>query len=297
MNIKGIKPHWQALQEAFDAPWPGPTGDAVELGKGAVALTVYPQDGARIASLRAFGYELLRQWDPQRRAFQYGAFPMVPWVGRLGDGQLNVAGQTYALPANKPPHALHGMACYSDWRIVAQTPDTLTLEMALASPWPWTGRVVQHFCVQDDALALRLEIHTDAEAFPASAGWHPWFNKWLDAPQDPEAALQVSFNADWQEEPGSNELPTGNRIAPRPGPWDDCFGFDNDFAVRLEWPHKIALEMTSTAPALVVFDKQPDATCVNPLTQAPNAINTSPQWVRVDAPLIIETRWQFSHPA
>ncbi|MBA1681993.1 hypothetical protein G9H42_31460, partial [Escherichia coli] len=77
-----------------------------------IHLQIYPHDGARITSLKAFGSEVLRQWQPQRRAFQYGCFPMVPWAGRLGNATLNAGGQCYSLPANKPPHALHGMACY-----------------------------------------------------------------------------------------------------------------------------------------------------------------------------------------
>ncbi len=54
------------------------------------------------------------------------------------------------------------------------------------------------------------------------------------------------------------------------------------------------MTMTSSANSLVVFDKQPDATCINPLTQAPNAINLTPEFVTPDKPLVIETRWQFT---
>lgn len=298
MNIKRTDEHFQSLKQAFDAPWPGPLGDAVTLKNGAMEVTIYPQDAARMTSLKAFGFELLRQWNPARRAFQYGSFPMVPWVGRLGNGQLNVNGETHVLPANKPPHALHGMACYSHWHIVEQTAQRLTLMMELGEPWPWKGRVLQEMALQDNALILRLEIQSDSETFPASAGWHPWFAKWVNAPQDVSGlplheALQVSFSADWQEEPGDNELPTGRRISPRPGPWDDCFGFNEGSVARLEWPGKVALMMTSAAQGLVVFDKQPDATCVNPMTQAPNAINLSPEHVSPQTPLVIETRWQF----
>lgn len=299
MNNKGENAHFQALQQAFDAPWPGPVGDAITLKRGQVEVTVYPQDAARMTSLRVFDYELLRQWHPQRRAFQYGSFPMVPWVGRLGNGQLDANGKTWQLPANKPPHALHGMACYSLWNIVELTSDSLTLSMTLAEPWPWKGHVIQRITLQDNALIMRLEIHSETDTFPASAGWHPWFAKWVDAPQDvsglpTDEALQLRFAADWQEELGANELPTGKRISPRPGPWDDCFGFTEGVSVDLEWPGKLALNMTSGAPGLVVFDKQPDATCVNPLTQAPNAINTAPEYVSPAQPLVIETRWQFT---
>lgn len=298
MNINGKDGHFTALQQAFDAPWPGPLGDAVSLKSKHIEVAFYPQDAARMTSLKAFGFELLRQWNPTRRAFQYGSFPLVPWVGRLGNGQLEVDGHLHPMPVNKPPHALHGMACYSHWHIVEKTAQSLTVSMALTDPWPWKGQVVQHVVLQDDGLTLRLEIQSDSETFPAAAGWHPWFSKWVNPIQRAEnlpehEALLLAFDPDWQEASGDNELPTGHRISPRPGPWDDCFGFENGLYVRLEWPGSVAMEMTSSAPGLVVFDKQPDAACVNPLTQAPNAINTSPEYVSPQKPLIIETHWRF----
>lgn len=285
--------HQQALQHAFDATWPGPMGDPVHLENKHISLRIYPHDGARITSLQAFGFEVLRQWEPQRKAFQYGCFPMVPWAGRLGYATLNVNDQRYALPANKPPHALHGMACYSSWEIVEHKADALTLRMPLGSPWPWSGEVLQILTLKENSLVLRLEIHSKAESFPASAGWHPWFVKQLNQ-QNSDGQLQVVFDADWQEEAGSDELPTGRRMSPQPGPWDDCFGFSAGLDVKLQWPGKLSLNMTSAAQSLVVFDKQPDATCVNPLTQAPNAINLTPQFVTTDAPLVIESCWQFN---
>ncbi|MDN8601758.1 aldose 1-epimerase [Citrobacter sp. S2-9] len=287
--------HQQALQHAFDATWPGPMGDPVHLENKHICLRIYPHDGARITSLQAFGFEVLRQWEPQRKAFQYGCFPMVPWAGRLGYATLKVNEQSYALPANKPPHALHGMACYSSWEIVEHKTDTLTLRMPLGSPWPWSGEVLQILTLKENSLVLRLEIHSKAESFPASAGWHPWFVKQLNQ-QNSDGQLQVVFDADWQEEAGSDELPTGRRTSPQPGPWDDCFGFSSGLDVTLQWPGKLNLNMTSAAQSLVVFDKQPDATCVNPLTQAPNAINLTPQFVTTDAPLVIESCWQFNQP-
>lgn len=292
MNTELNTEHYQALQHAFDTPWPGPIGQPVLLEKGHLRLQIFPRDGARITSLQAFGFEVLRQWEPQRRAFQYGCFPMVPWAGRLGDATLTVGEKQHVLPANKPPHALHGMACYSSWEIVEQKEDTLRLRMRLGAPWPWQGEVLQTLTLEDDALILRLEIHTISETFPASAGWHPWFVKRLD-PQNEEEQLQVLFNADWMEEAGSNELPTGNKIPPRSGPWDDCFGFYAGLNVRLQWQGKLSMAMTSSAQSLVVFDKQPDATCVNPLTQAPNEINRAPQFVSPGGPLVIETIWRF----
>ena len=96
MKTERKNEHYLALQQAFDAPWPGPVGELVTLEKGNIHLQIYPHDGARITSLKAFGSEVLRQWQPQRRAFQYGCFPMVPWAGRLGNATLNAGGQCYS---------------------------------------------------------------------------------------------------------------------------------------------------------------------------------------------------------
>ena len=272
MKSESNNAHREALQHAFDTPWPGPTGEAILLQKGNIRVQVYPNDGARITTLQAFGYEVLRQWEPQRKAFQYGCFPMVPWAGRLGNATLNVGERSYALPANKPPHALHGMACYSPWEIVEKTAESLRLRMVLDSPWPWRGEVQQTLILEQDALNLRLEIISESATFPASAGWHPWFAKNL-TPSSEGEELQVIFQPDWQE--------------------DDCFGFFSGLNIRLEWPGQLMMSMTSSVQSLVVFDKQPDATCVNPLTQAPNEINHNPQYISPKAPLLIETSWRF----
>lgn len=103
MNNELNTKHYQALRRAFDTAWPGPIGQPILLEKGHLRLQVFPRDGARITSLQAFGFEVLRQWEPQRKAFQYGCFPMVPWAGRLGDATLTVGrNSTHYLLTNRP---------------------------------------------------------------------------------------------------------------------------------------------------------------------------------------------------
>ncbi len=291
-----------AVRQAFDAPWPGPRGPRLTLRNGDIALEIFPEDGARIASLSAFDYELLRQWNPARRAFQYGCFPMVPWVGRLNDGKLGFNGASHQLPVNKPPHALHGMACFAPWRLVEADGQRALMELALDAPWPWRGTARQLIEVAENAVTISLTVSTDDAPFPAAAGWHPWFSKWTGSRADVAAVpngnaaemLDVRFNAHWQEEIGANEVPTGKRQPPRPGPWDDCFGFDGAMEATLVWPGKVQLDMSSPASSMVVFDKQADATCVEPLTGPPNGVNTCPHIVTSDNPLTISTRWALS---
>ncbi|MBV4412829.1 aldose 1-epimerase [Enterobacteriaceae bacterium YMB-R22] len=285
---------YNAIRQAFDTPWPGPLASGVVLENACLKVVIHPEDGCRITSLTAFGQELLRQWHPARRAFQYGSFPMIPWVGRMAGATLMFNDKRYAMPANKPPFAMHGMACFAPWRLSERSQTHAQFDFQLDTPWPWRGRVSQRFSLEADALALSLTVETDEKAFPAAAGWHPWFKKWC-GPLDkgkPEESLQLSFSADWQERTGADELPDGKRIPPQPGPWDDTFGFRDSLAVTLTWPGKIQLTMTSSGNTLVLFDKQPDAACVEPLSGPPNGINTAPTLVSKGTPLTLTTRWQ-----
>ncbi|SDH73456.1 hypothetical protein [Propionivibrio dicarboxylicus] len=205
------------------------------------------------------------------------------------------------MPVNKPPHALHGTACFGAWRTIAANGTMAEFEFALGDPWPWAGRVTQRIELVDDSLNLTLTIETEGEPFPAAAGWHPWFAKWIgDAAYVATAPvgnagerLQVAFSADWQEEPRPDDLPTGQRIAVCEGPWDDCFGFDDGLQASLSWPGKIRLGMTSPASRLVVFDKQPDATCVNPMSGPPDGVNTCPRLVTIRDPLVVSSALKF----
>lgn len=278
---------YHAVRHFSAAPWPGPRGELVRLTSDAVESIIAPADGCRLVSLRAFGHELLRQWDPERRAFQYGSFPMIPWVGRLDCGILRYQRREYHLPVNKPPHALHGMACFGPW----QQQGVGSFSYRLDDPWPWPGTVTQTFDVLADGLATTLTVTSDEATFPAAAGWHPWFRRQLDEAHGPDQALQIDVMPGWQEEAGADELPTGRRISPRPGPWDDCFGFGGTMSATLRWPGSVQMEMTSDGSFMTLFTVPKDAACVEPLTGPPNGVNTQPRLVTPDNPLTITTTW------
>lgn len=291
-----------AVRQASAAPWPGPRGPRIDLAAGDLTASIHPLDGCRLTSLTVAGIELMRQWTPERRAFQYGAFPMIPWVGRMGGGRLRFNDVDYHLPVNKPPHALHGMACFGPWRTASQTDTTAELTYRLTDPWPWAGTATQRFELTADALVTTLTIETDGTPFPAAAGWHPWFAKWVGTPEEvalaplgePADELIIRFTADWQEEPGDDELPTGRRIEPRDGPWDDAFGFSSAMSATLTWPHRVELGMSSPATSMVVFTTQPDAACVEPLSGPPNGINTDQTVVTAAQPLVLTTSWTLT---
>ncbi|WP_370149529.1 aldose 1-epimerase [Streptacidiphilus sp. EB129] len=273
-----------------------PSSDSpIRLSAGDVEVTVLPADGCRLGSLRVGGVELLRtQDDPQAKdagVFGYGSFPMVPWAGRVAHGRWNNAQTSHTLPIDMPPHAIHGTGVRTAWSQAAPvTGNSAAFFYDLADPWPYAGRVTQLFELTPDSLRTTLSVETGAVSFPAQAGWHPWFRKRLSTDG---AEARLDFAPGWQEERGSDHLPTGRRIDPLPGPRDDCFGLPDGVAATLVWEDELRLEITSDCEWLVVFDEQPDAICVEPQSGPPNGLNTAPRLVTLIDPLEISTEWSW----
>ncbi|MFF8291410.1 aldose 1-epimerase [Streptomyces sp. NPDC016309] len=247
---------------------------SVRLMAGDVELTVRPDNGCRIESLRVGGTELLRQGE------KYGCFPMVPWCGRIADGRFLNGATWHRMPLNSPPHAIHGTGRDTAWRVALADEAEAVFTYDLTEPWPYPGRVTQTVRLTEDALTLQLGVETYGDSFPAQAGWHPWFRRNLGGDD-----VRLDFAPEWQEERGEDHLPTGRRIAPLPGPWDDCFGMPDGVDVTLTWPGELELKVTSRAPWVVVYDEQEAAVCVEPQSGPPNGLNTAPRLVTPIEPL------------
>ncbi|MEU6550383.1 aldose 1-epimerase [Streptomyces sp. NPDC046915] len=257
----------------------------ITLTAGDAEVTLRPAHGGRVGGLRIGGLELLRQGD------RFGCFPMVPWCGRIREGRFLDGATAHRMPLNSPPHAIHGTARDGAWRVARVGVDEAVLTYDLVEPWPFPARVTQAVTLAEDALTLTMSVETYDSSFPAQIGWHPWFNRNL-GDQD----VRLDFDPAWQEERGDDHLPTGNRVAPKPGPWDDCFGMPGGVDVTLTWPGQLELKVTSREEWVVVYDEQEAAVCVEPQTGPPNGLNTLPRLVTPLEPLEATTTWRWRRP-
>ncbi|MFC8082404.1 aldose 1-epimerase [Streptomyces sp. NPDC057340] len=262
------------------------SNEPITLTAGDAEATVLPGNGGRIGGLRVGGTELLRQGE------RYGCFPMVPWCGRIRDGRFRDGAVEHQMPLNSPPHAIHGTARDAAWRTARVTADEAVLTYDLVDPWPYPGRVTQVVALAEDGLTLSMSVETYESSFPAQIGWHPWFNRTLDGENG--TGVEIAFDPAWQEERGADHLPTGNRIEPKPGPWDDCFGMPDGVDVTLTWPGRLELKVTSREQWVVVYDEQEAAVCVEPQTGPPNGLNTLPLLVTPLEPLEATTTWRWT---
>jgi len=245
-------------------------------------IVVDPKAGGRVISLCVYGLELLKQAtavDGQVDPMAWGCFPMVPWAGRIRNAQFTFEGKTWHLPESMPPHAIHGTTYLLDW----QQDNESQISVSLGKDWPFSGRAIQHFKLDDEKLTLRLEVHTQDKPFPCSIGWHPWFNRQLAKGQP----LELLFDAEAMYVKDEAGIPTGDTCAQPKGPWDDCFTGLRQ-TPKLMWPGALQVELRSTVDHWVVFNEREEALCVEPQTAPPNALNLSPYIVTTNTPLIAE---------
>lgn len=256
--------------------------EQITLTAGDAEVDVLPGNGGRLAGLRVGGRELLRQGE------RFGCFPMVPWCGRIRDGRFRDGAVVRQMPLNAPPNAIHGTAREGAWKVARVRGDEAVITYDLVDPWPRPGRVTHVVALSEDSLSLTMSVETYDSSFPAQIGWHPWFNRNLGGED-----VRLGFSPAWQERRGDDHLPTGERIDPLPGPWDDCFGMPGGVDVTLTWPGQLELRVTSREEWVVVYDEQEAAVCVEPQTGPPDGLNALPRLVTPLEPLEATTVWHW----
>jgi len=250
--------------------------EVVRLESADAVAMVHPAHGARVGSLTVRGTDLLVATGPT--PLDWGMYPMVPFAGRMRDAQVHLAGVSYELAANDPAgtgHALHGTVFDAAWRVVEQTASLVRCQVSLGDGWPFRGDVVHTVELTDNGVHCTLEL-TARDDMPAMLGWHPWFVK----PQ--HASLPFTAMLDR----GSDYLPTGRVVPAVLDNADDCF-VDPDGALVLTIGDA-SVTLSSDCSHWVVYNQPSHATCVEPQSGAPNAVNDSPTIVRAGETL---TRW------
>jgi aldose 1-epimerase len=244
-------------------------GSTIGLGDERFAVAVAPGHGARLASLVVAGRERLVTRSDD--SLGWGAYPMVPFAGRLRDGVLVVDGRDHRFPLHSDGHAIHGTVHDAPWRTVSRTGASATFETELVEPWPFGGTVAHTVEVDAEARTVRcrLAVRAAARPMPVQVGWHPWFAGYESLAIDFESVLLRDV---W----GIPDGTTGDE--PAPGRRDDCFTGVRSWP-RVGWSDGWSVQVESTCSHWVVYDVPVGACCVEPQSGAPNDLNVRPEVV------------------
>jgi aldose 1-epimerase len=256
------------------------------LEAGDARAVVLPDDGGRLGSVTVDGTELLVTGDPEGPIY-WGAYPMVPWAGRVRHGRFTFAGAARTLPLTMPPHAIHGVAFDRPWTVLGQ--DAIAID--LDDRWPFRGRVTQRFTLREDGLEVAMTLDA-GEAQPAVLGWHPWFRRVL---AEGAAPVGLTLEARAMAVRDAEGIPTGELVPPTPGPWDDAF---TDLVADpvLDWPGQLRLTISSTCRWWVVYTMPEHAICVEPQSGPPDAVNGAPDVAEPGRPMTQVMRWRWTRP-
>jgi aldose 1-epimerase len=248
----------------------------VHLGDGAFGCSVDVLRGARLSSLRVGARERLVTRKHGAAATAWGAYPMVPYAGRVRDGRFVHAGSPHQLPLNFGAHAIHGTVFDVSWTTTDQSATYAVFVASLGARWPFAGRVTHEVSIDqaERSVACTLTVTTTAESMPAQVGWHPWFVR--------PARLEVDFAEMYVRDDA--HIATNRRIPPPPGPWDDCFvGPRRAPNIVFDDGARIAVE--SDCDHWVVYDMPTHALCVEPQSGPPDGFTLAPHVITPTEPL------------
>src|SRR2546430_4901043 len=179
----------------------------VDLVSSEVVVKIEPTAGGRIVSLVVGGIERILP-KAQARAttppIYWGCYPMVPWPGRLAEGQIPTDVGEVRLEPNLPPAAIHGLGFDKPWDVVERTGTAVTMTCEMRGlGWPFGGRARQTLRIGSSSLDLELELGEYRRPGPAGLGLHPRVARPRNG--DPAARLDAGEGLLAEPEP----LPTG----------------------------------------------------------------------------------------
>lgn len=135
--------------------------------------------GATLRSLTHAGRELVLSFDADEVRPGFRGATLAPWPNRVADGTYDFAGDTHVLALSDPgrPNALHGLASWLDFAVVAESVDSVTLAATVVpqTGYPWRVRVETTFALSDNGLTQTVVATNESnDRAPYGTGPHPY---------------------------------------------------------------------------------------------------------------------------
>jgi aldose 1-epimerase len=290
--------------------------EIIELSRGRTRAAVIPEAGGRLHQLSirdgAAWLPLLRAPADPRRALAdpagWSSYVMAPWPNRIDGGRFTFEGRLYEVPVNSGGHALHGRTLFQPWTVESRSAAACRLSVEIDAGWPFRARAVQEITLRDDGIDQRVEIHAERDAFPAGAGWHPWFRRDLRPGVEPRLLVDADRVYETHEmiptgwlKPATGDLDLRGYPAVDGRRLDACYRHPRG-GLRVRWGDvELAMRSSANLTHAVVYTP-PQAVCLEPQTAAIDAFNLDAQGiagagtivVAPRRPLVAWTRWRWT---
>lgn len=219
--------------------------------------------------------------------FSWGCFTMVPYCGRVRQGQLEFGDRQYELQRQGGDHALHGSVVDQDWIVLRHTSTHAILACDLGPRWPFEGTVHHEISIDDCGVSMTLTL-TAHESMPAQVGWHPWFHR----PDDYSLPFTAYLERDDRGIATTRRVPLG--VDEARGIYDDCF-IEARAPIMMRFGD-VDVELRSNCSHWTVFDQRHHGLCFEPQSGPPNGVNDDPEILEPGEQLSrwFEIRWDSS---
>jgi aldose 1-epimerase len=188
------------------------SGCQLRLAAGDLTATVV-QVGAGLRELAFGGRPVLDGYAHDEIAAYAQGQALLPWPNRLADGHYTFAGAEHQLPLTEPENhcAIHGLARWLAWDVVAATEDRVALAVTVAAQagYPFTVRAEVEYTLTGAGITVLTTLtNAGATASPAGHGFHPYVTVGTDRIDDTQLHLPAASRL----EADDRGIPTGRRI-------------------------------------------------------------------------------------
>ncbi|WP_375389647.1 aldose 1-epimerase family protein [uncultured Amnibacterium sp.] len=154
------------------------SGTRIALRSGEYAADI-ASIGASLRTLTSGGRDLVVPFAADEVRPLFRGVVLVPWPNRVVDGRYAFDGVEQRLALTEPDrgHALHGLACWTDYRVIERSEQSVLLqaEVVAQAGYPHRLRVEVAYTLGEDGLTTAITAtNTGATRAPYGASGHPY---------------------------------------------------------------------------------------------------------------------------
>ena len=298
---------------------PLPTGEQYHLSQGQQHAVVV-EVGAGLRSYSVGGLELLDTYPEAEMAEAGRGQLLIPWPNRLSDGAYQWKGRRLQVALNEPTwhNAIHGLVRWRPWQLITRTESSITMGHLLhpTPGYPFTLRSTIQYTLSGSGLMVTIGAeNAGPEPLPYGAGQHPYLRLsrgliddaelripartqlLTDARGIPTGETPVSGDFDFlhQRRLGSAVLDTAytDLVRDRDGLARVIYR-DGDATLTLWLDDGFPHLMVFTGDSLPAIERRRRGLGVEPMTCAPNALQSGRDLIRLEPRQMVSASWGLS---